>query len=217
MEEALGLLVVKPVAEKTPETAQTDKAVESEGEVSPYTHQGLELFHRRKRLLFTLYSDLLTPAVMEELAGQFHCTEDALYKDLERRAKWEPLIWENYEAREDGKAILRLLQFARETLLVLMRNPQIQDSARVGAAGRYTENIKADVELRQGLGLLPKVTVPPQVQVNNYVQQNTEIQETANLLAEYEHFFKEADEKANIPADHPAKQVDAARANSEAN
>ena len=69
--------------------------------------------------------------------------------------------------------------------------------------------------LKQSLGLLPKITQPPQVQVNIDAQANTAIQQTANLLAEYEHLFKEPAETINLPANDPAKQVDTAKTNAE--
>jgi hypothetical protein len=62
-----------------------------------------------------------------------------LYADWERRAKWEPFIWEHYEANEDGKALVKQLQLARETALVLMKNPRVGGNARVGAIARFTD------------------------------------------------------------------------------
>lgn len=156
---------------------------------------------------------------MRALAEQYHCSEAALYADWERRAKWEPFIWESQEAHEDGKALLCQLQLARETALVLMRNPRLGGNARVGAIARFTEAVKTEIELKQSLGLLPKITQPPQMQVNQQVNfdahQNTAVQQTKNLLAEYEHFFKEPAETINLPANDPAKQADTAKTNNE--
>lgn len=217
LEEALGLPPSKPVKKPVEKAALAGTAESGDTTVRPYVKMGLELFHRRKQLLVTYYSGLLNPAALKELASQFECSESALYSDWERRAKWEPFIWESYEAHEDGKVLLKQLQLARETALVLMKNPRVGGNARVGAVARFTEAIKTEIELKQSLGLLPRVTQAPQVQVNVDVQQNTEIEQTANLLAEYEHFFKEPAEAANLSANNSAEQVDKAKANSEAN
>ena len=118
----------------------------------------LELFHRRKHLLDAYFSGILNPAFMRALAVQYHCSVAALYADWERRAKWEPLIWASQEAHEDGKALLFQLQLAREAALRLMLNPQLGDNAKVSAIARFTEAVKTEIEMRQSLGLLPKVT-----------------------------------------------------------
>ena len=62
------------------------------------------------------------------------------------------------EAHEDGKALLFQLQLAREAALSHMLNPRLGECARVGAIGRFSEAVKTEIEMRQSLGLLPKVT-----------------------------------------------------------
>ncbi len=95
---------------------------------------------------------------MRVLAEQYHCSQAALYADWERRAKWEPFIWASQEAHEDGKALLFQLQLAREAALSHMLNPRIGEGVRVGAIGQFTKAVKTEIEMRQSLGLLPKVT-----------------------------------------------------------
>ena len=190
-------------SQKTPETPYQNKALES-GDIKPYIHLDLELFHRRKQLLITYYSGLLNPASMRELASQFGCSEKALYVDWERRAKWEPFIWENYQAQRDGKVLLAQLQLARETALLLMKNPRISGNARVGAIGRFTDAIKAEVELSQSLGFLQRAKIEPAVNVEVNVKSEQHV-----LLKEYAGAIEEA---AALNRDfsevHTGKQVD---------
>ena len=144
----------------TLENAYLDKSVEF-GDMRSWVKMNLAVFHRRKQLLAAYYSGILNPAFMRELAVQYHCSQAALYADWERRAKWEPLIWASQEAHEDGKALLGQLQLAREAALRLMLNPRLGDNARVAAIGRFTETVKTEIEMRQSLGLLPKITASP--------------------------------------------------------
>ena len=144
-----------------------DKAVQS-GE---YIHCDPKLQQRRKAMLSAHYSGLLTPATMTEFANQFGCSEWALYKDWSRRPKWEPFIWESVKNIDDAKNLVGLLQMARETAALIMRDPRKGGNVRVGAIGKFTEAIKTEVELLQGMGVLPKQTAPAVV-VNQVTQVN---------------------------------------------
>jgi hypothetical protein len=95
-----------------------------------------------------------------------------LLDDLEDRANWEPFIWANQEAHKDGKALLNQLQLAREEALFLMKTCK-SANARVGAIGKFIDSIKAEIEVGQSLGLLPKQISPAVVvQQNNVMQVN---------------------------------------------
>jgi hypothetical protein len=161
---------------------KTDKVVGSggKGDKEPCVQMTLSLFHRRKTMLIAHYSNNLNPRALEILADRFNTTPDTLQRDWERRSIWEPFIWANYAANDDGKKVLNQLQLARETALDIMSNPRMGGNARVGAIGRFTESIKLEIELKQSLGDLPKrldpaVIIPLQqslTQVNSETKVN---------------------------------------------
>ncbi len=157
LEEALGAAPKK-----------TDQPVGS-GDKEPEVHMTLSLFHRRKTMLVTDCMGRLTPAAMVHLADQFNTSVDTLQRDWERKSVWEPFIWANFEANDQGKSLLKQLQLAREVALELMNSPRLGGNARVGAIARFIEAIKTEIELEQSLGLLSKVQPGPLVQ-NNFNQ-----------------------------------------------
>lgn len=173
MQEALRLAKPK---ESLPEiTSETPQQVCAAGKQpkEPMVRMTLPLFHRRKTMLITYYSGHLNPAALKQMAIEFECTEQALLDDLEDRENWEPFIWENQEAHEDGRELLNQLQLAREEALYLMKTCK-SANARVGAIARFIDSIKAEVELKQSLGLLPKQISPAVVvNQNNVTQVNT--------------------------------------------
>jgi len=173
VQEALRLAKPKEsLPEKTSETPQQVCAAGKQPK-EPMVRMTLPLFHRRKTMLITYHSGHLNPAALKQMAIEFECTEQALLDDLEDRENWEPFIWANQEAHEDGKALLHQLQLAREEALFLMKTCK-SANARVGAIGKFIDSIKAEVEVGQSLGLLPKQISPTVVvQQNNVTQVNT--------------------------------------------
>ena len=170
---------------------QNEKVVGSEDK-EPCVQMTLSLFHRRKTMLIAHYMGRLNPAALVHLADQFNTSPDTLQRDWERRAVWEPFIWENYEANDDGKLLLKQLQLARETALELMNNPRLGGNARVGAIARYIEAIKTEIELKQSLGLLPKQVAPAIV-----MQQVTQVNAKAETKVMIE-FSKMSEDDRNV-------------------
>ena len=163
-----------------------------EREIKPYFHFDLGLFERRKQMLIAHYSGLLNPAAMKQIAIQFSCSEKVVYTDWARRERWEPFIWKSIANVEDAKKLIQQLELARETALLLMKNPRLGGNARVGAIARFTEAIRTEIELLQGMGVLPVQTQPAVVVNQNVTTNNTRIESTVKLLAEYEHLIAEA-------------------------
>ena len=66
-----------------------------------------------------------------------------------------------------------------------------QDSVKVAAIGRYSDIIRLEIELRQSLGKLPKVSVAPQINlgVDVSVQNRIDVNGTPEL-SEYERIVK---------------------------
>lgn len=200
-------------------TEQTgDCAVPKQGK--PFVQMDLDLFYRRKRLLLLYYSGSLNSTAFRRLAEQFteanerlgikrKVTEASLRKDFARRAKWEPFIWANSDASDDGKDTLKFLELARENAIRLMQSAD-NDNAKVGAARTLAVIVKTEVELRQSLGLLPRVNMEPQVKVNVAVtnQQSVELSETTELLRRYEFLFKGDHSTRTVQADSSREQVD---------
>jgi hypothetical protein len=128
----------------------------------------LPLFNRRKTMLIWYFSGRLNPGALTELSKMFRCTKKALMDDWVDRERWEPFIWEQVKANDDGKDLLKLMQLGREEALYLMQTCR-HPVTRVGAIGRFTDVIKTEIELKQSLGMLPRVNAPPTI-----VQKNTE-------------------------------------------
>ena len=145
----------------------------------------LQLFRRRKTMLIAHYSDRLNHTSLEQIAEEFDCTVKALLNDLAKREIWEPFIWEVQQAHEDGKKQLNLLQLAREEALYMMKTCK-SPNARVGAIGKFIDSIKAEVELKQSLGQLPKQIQPAVLIQQNVTNPTTDIKETFEILAEYD-------------------------------
>ena len=175
----------------------------------PIVRMNLRLFRRRKTMLIAHYSDRLNPTSLEQIAEEFDCTVKALLNDLAKREIWEPFIWEAQQAHEDGKKQLNLLQLAREEALYMMKTCK-NPNARVGAIGKFIESIKAEVEIKQSLGQLPK-QIQPAVLINQNVlqQTNTDIESTVNLLASYEDVISEAarEELESLRQNSPEESV----------
>jgi hypothetical protein len=175
----------------------------------PIVRMNLKLFRRRKTMLIAHYSDRLNHTSLEQMAEEFGCTVKALLNDLAKREIWEPFIWEAQQAHEDGKKQLNLLQLAREEALYMMKTCK-NPNARVGAIGKFIESIKAEVEIKQSLGQLPK-QIQPAVLINQNVlqQTNTDIESTVNLLADYEDVISEAarEELESLRQNSPEESV----------
>ena len=173
----------------------------------PMVRMTLPLFHRRKTMLIAYHSGHLNPLALRQMAIEFECTEAALLDDLEDRANWEPFIWANQEAHEDGKALLNQLQLAREEALFLMKTCK-SANARVGAIGKFIDSIKAEIEVGQSLGLLPKQISPAVVvQQNNVMQVNakTETKITIDMTK-----MSEDDRKALLRAEEALTRAETA-------
>lgn len=180
-------------------------------ENKPYEVQmDLRLFHRRKRLLLLHYSGNLTNKSLEALAQQENVKEINLWRDWKRRQKWEPFIWASNKATKDAEETLKFLQLAREKAIHLM-NTAGNDNARVGAVGKLVGVVKAEIELRQSLGLLPRVNMEPIVKVDVNVSQQVNINETIELLKRYDFLFKTTTPTGTVQQDHPTEQVDPAQ------
>jgi hypothetical protein len=186
----------------------------------PFVQMDLDLFYRRKRLLILHYSGAVNSVTLRALAKQLtenygsqgihkKVAEFASRRDYDRRAKWEPFIWANWSASDDGKDVLKFLELARENAIRLMQGAD-NDSAKVGAARTLAAVVKIEVELRQSLGLLPRVNMEPQVKIDNVVQvqQKVELSETTELLKRYEFLFKGDVSARVVQADGSGEQVD---------
>ena len=171
-------------AEKTLKTADQYGARDKHPK-EPIVRMNLQLFRRRKTMLIAHYSDRLNHTSLEQIAEEFDCTVKALLNDLAKREIWEPFIWEAQQAHEDGKKQLNLLQLAREEALYMMKTCK-SPNARVGAIGKFIDSIKAEVELKQSLGQLPKQIQPAVLIQQNVTNPTTDIKETFEILAEYD-------------------------------
>ena len=171
-------------AEKTLKTADQYGARDKRPK-EPIVRMNLQLFRRRKTMLIAHYSDRLNHTSLEQIAEEFDCTVKALLNDLAKREIWEPFIWEAQQAHEDGKKQLNLLQLAREEALYMMKTCK-SPNARVGAIGKFIDSIKAEVELKQSLGQLPKQIQPAVLIQQNVTNPTTDIKETFDILAEYD-------------------------------
>jgi len=150
----------------------------------------LDLFVRRKTMLKLYYANSLNAKNIHVLAEQNHVSEQTIRKDWNRRSIWEPLIWAMSDCKNDPEVILRGFQFAKEQALKLMGSAD-QDSVKVAAIGRYSDIICLEIELRQSLGKLPKVSVAPQINlgVDVSVQNRISVSGTPEL-SEYERIVK---------------------------
>lgn len=150
----------------------------------------LDLFVRRKTMLRLHYANSLNPKSIHALAEQNNVSEYAIRKDWNRKSIWEPLIWAMSDCKNDAEIILRGFLFAQEQALKLMWNAD-QDSVKVAAIGRYSDIIRLEIELRQSLGKLPKVSVAPQINlgVDVSVQNRIDVNGTPEL-SEYERIVK---------------------------
>ena len=170
----------------------------------PIVRMNLQLFRRRKTMLIAHYSDRLNHTSLEQIAEEFDCTVKALLNDLAKREIWEPFIWESEQAHEDGKKQLNLLQLAREEALYMMKTCK-NPNARVGAIGKFIDSIKAEVELKQSLGQLPKQIQPAVLIQQNVTNPTTDIKETFDILAEYDAIIqsRRGTSTENIPENNP--------------
>jgi hypothetical protein len=150
----------------------------------------LDLFFRRKKMLKLYYADSLNAKTMAVLAEQYHVSVHAIRQDWKRRSVWEPLIWAMSDCKNDPTKILRKFQFSQEQALKLMGSAD-QDSVKVAAIGRYNESVRSEFELSQSAGMLPKVSVAPQINlgVDVNVQNQISINGTPEL-SEYERIVK---------------------------
>ena len=190
-------------AEKTLKTANQYGARDKHPK-EPIVRMNLQLFRRRKTMLIAHYSDRLNHTSLEQIAQEFDCTVKALLNDLAKREIWEPFIWEAQQAHEDGKKQLNLLQLAREEALYMMKTCK-SPNARVGAIGKFIDSIKAEVELKQSLGQLPKQIQPAVLIQQNVTNPTTDIKETFEILAEYDAIIqsRRGTSTENIPENNP--------------
>jgi hypothetical protein len=150
----------------------------------------LELFFRRKTMLKLFYSGSLNAKSIRGLADLYKVSEQTIRQDWKHRSEWEPLIWAMNDCKNDPVKILRKFQYAQEQALKLMGNAD-QDSVKVAAIGRYNESIQLEFELSQSAGMLPKVSVVPQINlgVDVSVQNRISVNGTPEL-SEYERIVK---------------------------
>jgi hypothetical protein len=150
----------------------------------------LELFFRRKTMLKLFYSGSLNAKSIRGLADLYKVNEQTIRQDWKRRSEWEPLIWAMNDCKNDPVKILRKFQFAQEQALKLMGNAD-QDSVKVAAIGRYNESVRSEFELSQSAGMLPKVSVSPQINlgVDVNVQNRVSVSGTSDL-AKYERIVR---------------------------
>ena len=121
----------------------------------------MQLYYRRRQLLFLYYSGRLSKQAMIGLSKLevdygFNSSYHAIRVDWSRRTEWEMLIWHMEQDLEDLETLLNYFKLAREEALNLSRSAD-QDSVKVAAIGRLTEIISKEIELRQSLGKLPKM------------------------------------------------------------
>jgi hypothetical protein len=171
----------------------------------------LPLFHRRKTMLVMSESGRLNPASLKQLSLDFGCSQKTLLNDWAEHEKWEPFIWENQQAHEDGKKKLYPLRLAREEAVYLMKTAK-SAMVRVAAISRVVETVQAEVELGQSLGLLPRTKMDPAVNVEVNVANQPDKHE---LLKEYAAVIAEAAvANENLPKVRGEKQVDSSQATS---
>ena len=110
----------------------------------------LKLLERRKAMLVYSHSGRLTSAAITELAKTFECSEKTLLNDWAKREIWEPFIWAQEKASDDGREDLRKLEFALEEAFYMMKTCR-HPLARVGAIARYAWIVKTKIEIKQSL------------------------------------------------------------------
>lgn len=133
-------------------------------------------------MLKLFYSGSLNAKSIRGLADLYKVSEQTIRQDWKRRSEWEPLIWAMNDCKNDPVKILRKFQFAQEQALKLMGNAD-QDSVKVAAIGRYNESVRSEFELSQSAGMLPKVSVAPQINlgVDVNVQNRVSVSGTSDL------------------------------------
>ena len=141
-------------------------------------------------MLKLFYSGSLNAKSIRGLADLYKVNEQTIRQDWKRRSEWEPLIWAMNDCKNDPVKILRKFQFAQEQALKLMGNAD-QDSVKVAAIGRYNESVRSEFELSQSAGMLPKVSVAPQINlgVDVNVQNRVSVSGTSDL-AKYERIVR---------------------------
>jgi hypothetical protein len=141
-------------------------------------------------MLKLFYSGSLNAKSIRGLADLYKVSEQTIRQDWKRRSEWEPLIWAINDCKNDPVKILRKFQFAQEQALKLMGNAD-QDSVKVAAIGRYNESVRSEFELSQSAGMLPKVSVAPQINlgVDVNVQNRVSVSGTSDL-AKYERIVR---------------------------
>jgi len=141
-------------------------------------------------MLKLFYSGSLNAKSIRGLADLYKVSEQTIRQDWKRRSEWEPLIWAMNDCKNDPAKILRKFQFAQEQALKLMGNAD-QDSVKVAAIGRYNESVRSEFELSQSAGMLPKVSVAPQINlgVDVNVQNRVSVSGTSDL-AKYERIVR---------------------------
>jgi len=141
-------------------------------------------------MLKLFYSGSLNAKSIRGLADLYKVNEQTIRQDWKRRSEWEPLIWAMNDCKNDPVKILRKFQFAQEQALKLMGNAD-QDSVKVAAIGRYNESVRSEFELSQSAGMLPKVSVAPQISlgVDVNVQNRVSVSGTSDL-AKYERIVR---------------------------
>jgi hypothetical protein len=205
LEEALGLCRVKSV--QVPDEISETAASSCEGEkrecISPDRIR-FSLFDRRKMMLLAHYNGELFSSTFARMAAQFECSEKDLRDDWADRESWGTFVCKPLSDCEI-KESLRSLRLIREKL----------DCSKVYAGSRLAEAVRAEIEAKQILGLLPRVSEPDQIIKGESVRLSKANVETMELLKKYEHFFKEPTERTNLPKDNSAKQMDKAETDSE--
>ena len=175
MEEALGLPPTKP---KPPEE---EEPIEFE-----YSLAELKKIERDKIIFESAATKGASiPEICEILREKGHPTS--------QRTVWTVLHSERAAkfVEELERVQLRDIALLRAFALQDKDNPDLKAlAAAIQARGQMLRNMQPREE---------------KIQVNNYVQQQTIIEQTADLLAEYEHFFKETTETKNLPKDNPSE------------
>jgi len=207
------------------ESIKLDKSVQNSEKPpkqhSYFMHRDLTLFIRRKRLLLLYYSGNLNRNALELLRGQLNesnlksgivkkVTMAALYKDLQRMARWEPFIWamlsSQVNAEKDAEEYLKFLELARERAVALMLAAG-SDKVKVDAIGKLVNIVRNQIKLRQSLGQLPNVDRPV-INIGSLTQnQQLNIITNEELLKEYDTLVM-ANRRRQLQGNDTAKSVD---------
>ena len=136
------------------------------------TQMTISLYDRRKRMLELHYSRMSDREMIRTIAEKEGKTYNTIRMDWRNRDKWESIIWRMEQSSEDVERVLFKLRIAIELTFELIRTAK-NENAKVGAIGKLAELLVLEIELRQSLGILPKV--PEQIEIEQTVRQKREV------------------------------------------